>query len=446
MKSQEKTGIIFFPAFDWAMSPSHPEREERLLYTRDQLQEEGFLDLPIIREYGAEMAEIKDILRVHFCIPGHENIVTIPHKIAAGACLALGDALMKKEVANVFSLVRPPGHHAMLVTYDNRGFCNINNEAIMVEYLRKKYGVRKVAIVDSDVHHGDGTQDIFYHDPDVLFISFHQDGRTLYPGSGFVEEAGGVNAYGKTINIPLPPGTGDAEIHMVLDQLILPILEEFQPELIINSAGQDNHFTDPLANMKFTAQGYGKLTEKLKPDIVVLEGGYAVESALPYVNMAVILALTGQDYSRVQEPGLEKFRLTESSDIPASIPALIQQVWQVWEDGKHYDKDALFGPGKYQTRRKSIFYDTHYLREVQLEKVRKCDKCPGWIGIESWLAEGAYDKTSYCISLPLYACEDCRREAREEEETVRKTGKFHNVYYQDRREDLFLLNGKEIIG
>ena len=172
-----KTGLIFFPAFDWAITPTHPEREERLLYTRDQIFEEGILDHSEIVEYTPRLAEEKDIQRVHFCVPDVKAQTTTAHFISAGSALKLGDALMAGEIDNGFSLVRPPGHHAMRVAHGNRGFCNINNDTYLVEYLRKKYNLRKIAIVDTDVHHGDGTQDIFYHDPDVLFVSLHQDGR-----------------------------------------------------------------------------------------------------------------------------------------------------------------------------------------------------------------------------------------------------------------------------
>ena len=190
----------------------------------------------------------------------------------------------------------------MTVAHGNRGFCNINNEAILIEYLRHKYGLRRIAIVDTDVHHGDGTQEIYYHDPDVLFISFHQDGRTLYPGSGFVDELGGPAAAGTTINIPLAPYTTDEGILYILEDLILPILEEFKPELVVNSAGQDNHYSDPLANMRFTATGYAELNRRLAPHIAVLEGGYSVETALPYINLALIMAMAGIDYSTCANP------------------------------------------------------------------------------------------------------------------------------------------------
>ena len=156
-------GLVFFPAFDWMFSPTHPERQERLLYTRDQLVEEGIFDLPQIREYRPRMADIKDLERVHIGVPSIAKLITPAHLVSAGGCLTAADAVMKGEVKRAFALVRPPGHHAMRVVQGIRGFCTINIEAIMVEYLRAKYGVKKIAIVDTDVHHGDGSQDIFYH-------------------------------------------------------------------------------------------------------------------------------------------------------------------------------------------------------------------------------------------------------------------------------------------
>jgi len=208
-QNKKKTGLIFFPAFDWAISPTHPEREERLLYTQDQVFEEGLLDLDNIVEFKPGLATIQDINRIHICVPDAPSVITESHLISAGGAITAAEKVMQKEVDNAFALVRPPGHHAMRVVHGARGFCNINIEAIMVEYIRHKYGPKKIAIVDTDCHHGDGSQDIFWHDPNTLYISVHQDGRTLYPGSGFPEEFGGPNALGYTINIPLPPTTSD---------------------------------------------------------------------------------------------------------------------------------------------------------------------------------------------------------------------------------------------
>ncbi len=256
--SNKPLGLVFFPAFDWAISPTHPEREERLLFTRDQVLEEGLLDLPQIREYKPQLASMTDLERVHIGVPDLSSLITDAHRVSAGGAITAAEAVLRGETARSFALVRPPGHHAMRVVHGTRGFCTVNIEAVMVESLRRRYGLRRVAIVDTDVHHGDGTQDIYYHDPDTLFISFHQDGRTLYPGSGFPNEAGSPAALMSTVNIPLPPGTTDQGLHRVLDELVLPMLADFQPDLIVNSAGQDNHYSDPLANMAVTAQGYAR--------------------------------------------------------------------------------------------------------------------------------------------------------------------------------------------
>ncbi len=249
LKATNRLGIIFFPAFDWAISPTHPEREERLLYTQDQLREEGIFDIEGITEYKPDMAAQDDVSRIHFCIPDVPSITTESHLISAGGAIKAARLLMDGAVDKAFALVRPPGHHAMKVVHGSRGFCKINIEAVMIEYIREHYGQKRVAIVDTDCHHGDGTQDIYWNDPNTLFISLHQDGRTLYPGTGFIDENGGPNALNRTINIPLPPGTCDEGFIYVIDNIVLQILADFKPDLIINSAGQDNHYSDPLTNM-----------------------------------------------------------------------------------------------------------------------------------------------------------------------------------------------------
>ncbi|HQM91498.1 MAG TPA: histone deacetylase, partial [Syntrophales bacterium] len=209
MKQLRKTGLVFFPAFDWAISPTHPEREERLLYTQDQVFEEGLLDFENIVEYKPGLAAVEDVNRIHICVPDAKSVITESHLVSAGGAITAAEKVLAGEVDNAFALVRPPGHHAMRVVHGARGFCNINIEAVMIEHLRRRHGHRRVAVIDTDCHHGDGTQDIYWHDPDTLYISIHQDGRTLYPGSGFPDEFGGPNALGTTINIPLPPETSD---------------------------------------------------------------------------------------------------------------------------------------------------------------------------------------------------------------------------------------------
>lgn len=440
-----KTGIIFFPAFDWAISPTHPEREERLLYTRDQIFEEGVLDLPRIIEYSPRLSTLHDISRVHFCVPDVQSQITEAHLIAAGAAMLLGDRILDGEINNGFALVRPPGHHSMRVVHGNRGFCNINNEAILVDYLRSRRGIKKLAIVDSDVHHGDGTQDIFYHDPDVLFISFHQDGRTIYPGSGFTDELGGPKAYARTLNIPLPPEMTDETFHYLVDNLVLPVLRDFQPEFIINSAGQDNHYTDPLGSMRFSAQGYAEFTRKLNPHLAVLEGGYAIETALPYVNLGILLALAGEDYSFVREPDYSPDRMKENRVMADRVRKMIDQVHEIWEKRDSVDVEKQFGSGRFYQRNKRIYYDTDRIEEEQEEKVRLCASCPGYITIDS-RANNGYGEPAHalCISIPFTACSSCREEAYEAYEDGKHQKRRQFIYLQDKPEDTYLtFNGRK---
>ncbi len=437
--SRRLTGLVFFPAFDWAISATHPEREERLLYTKDQLFEEGLLDLPQIAEYKAGIATEKDVARVHFCVPNVRTQITDAHLISVGSAMVLADAFMQGEVTNAFALVRPPGHHAMRVAHGNRGFCNINNEAIMIEYLRHKYGLRRIAIVDTDVHHGDGTQDIFYHDPDVLFISFHQDGRTLYPGSGFVPELGGPGAYGSNINIPLPPGTSDEGIHYVLDNLVLPILRDFDPELVVNSAGQDNHYTDPLASMRWTTGGYALLNEKLKPDLAVLEGGYSIETALPYINTGIILAMAGLDYSQVREPDLQPDLLRMSKEVTNRVHGVVGDLQEIWAKRKETAQQKKAAAGPYYQKQRRIYYDTDQIEEEQRETIKMCPDCPGFHKIESKAERTWNGQRIVAFSIPLYACAACQQEGRAAyaEAKAEASKMIDVVYLQDKKADEF---------
>jgi acetoin utilization deacetylase AcuC-like enzyme len=430
--------LIFFPAFDWAISPTHPEREERLLYTRDQIFEEGIMDLPEIAEYASKLVDPHDIAMTHFCIPTVADQTTEAHLIAAGAAVLLADEVMQGNIKNGFALVRPPGHHSMRVVHGNRGFCNINNEAVMVNYLRRRKGIKRVAIIDTDVHHGDGTQDIFWHDPDVLFVSFHQDGRTLYPGTGFTDEMGGPRARSRTINIPLPPGTTDEGILYVMDHLILPILEEFKPDFIVNSAGQDNHYTDPLGSMLFSAQGYAKLTEKLRPDLAVLEGGYAIESALPYVNMGIIMALAGLDYSAVREADYRVFK--EKPEITSYVHRLVEELRQNWSKRDQSGQLKQPAGGKFFERNRQVYYDTDNIRESQEEKLRACDNCPGYLCIQTSANKyfGRSGGSALCISVPANACSACQAEATDLYYQAKKNKTNPQVYLQDSVADVFL--------
>jgi len=431
-KAKNRLGLVFFPAFDWAIDPTHPEREERLLYTQDQIFEEGIVDIEGIKLFNPDIATKEDIQRAHFCVPDVNSRVTKSHLISAGGAIKAAEVVMTEEVDKAFALIRPPGHHAGRVVYGDRGFCIVNVEAIMLENLRKNFGNKKVAIVDTDCHHGDGTQDIFWNDSDTLFISFHQDGRTLYPGTGFIDELGGPGAYGYNINIPLPPRTGEEGFLYVLDNLVLPILEEYRPELVINSAGQDNHYTDPITNMNFTAQGYAKLNDKLDPDIAVLEGGYSIEGALPYVNLGIILAMAGLDYSHVKEPDLDMARLQQPKEITEYIKILCDKVYAQWKNRENM-RSSLFKGKDYVERTRRIYYDTDGILERQTQRFRVCSKCSGFNSISSSSDRGI---RIYAVTIPRDACPNCIEEGHNSFKNAQE-GDFYRVYLQDKVNDLY---------
>jgi acetoin utilization deacetylase AcuC-like enzyme len=432
LKATHKTGLVFFPAFDWAISPTHPEREERLLYTQDQVFEEGLFDINGVIELKPDQVNFEDIQRVHFCVPDVWSVTTKSHFISAGGAKTIGMAVLDGQIDRGFALVRPPGHHAMRVVHGARGFCNINIEAIMIEYLRQTYAIDKVAIVDTDCHHGDGTQDIYWHDPNTLFISIHQDGRTLYPGSGFPDELGGINAVGKTINIPLPPNTSEEGFLYAVKHIVMPILKDFKPDIIVNSAGQDNHYSDPITNMNFSAQGYADLTAILKPDIAVLEGGYSIEGALPYVNVGIILAMAGLDYSMVKEPNYNPGSIRQTPSVTAAIEKIGEVALAIWQQRDNI-KDQLMEKHAPQRRKRNLFYDTDGIQESQSEQIQICPDCAGTLRIDSSSDRGRH---ILAIHIPRKACNKCKETGYRWYDEV-DAGRFDMTFLQDRTEDKY---------
>lgn len=436
-----KTGIIFFPAFDWSLGESHPEREERLLYTQEQIFEEGIMDLPQIAQYSPGVADISEVLKTQAVFPNPREHKLDAHLIAVGSSLVLGKAIMKQEIANGFALVRPPGHHSGATVWGNRGFCTLNNEAILVNHLRANYGIKKVAIIDTDVHHGDGTQDIFYYDPNVLCISIHQDGRTLFPGTGFTDEKGGPNAWESMLNIPLTPGVGDEGYLYTLENWVLPVVQEFKPEIIINSAGQDNHFTDPLAAMNVSARGYGQITEMIQPDLAVLEGGYSIQGALPYVNMAILLALAGEDYSGVIEPQKPSRREIGGEPFRSFLTNLKRQHDKV-KPSWSMKKEQFLPAGDWVYLEKGIFYDTDWFKEERKDYLRKCNHCGGTVLILSQNMQ-TFAK-AVLIRLPFEACEACEQAAYDLVEYFRKKEKAVLFQNQPGNEVRLWNDGREV--
>jgi hypothetical protein len=304
----------------------------------------------------------------------------------------------------------------------------------MIEFLRRKYGVDRVAVVDTDCHHGYGTQDIYWHDPDTLFISLHQDGRTLYPGSGFPGELGGPNAVGRTLNIPLPPHTAEAGFLHVIRNAVRPILDDFKPQLIVNSAGQDNHYTDPITNMNFSAQGYAELTALLNADIAVLEGGYSIEGALPYVNLGIVLAMAGLDYSKVREPDYDRRQVRQSEAVTAAVKEVSDLILACWT-GRDQLREKILEKRDSHRRTRRIYYDTDGISESQQEEITACDACGGAIRIDSVSDRGAH---ILAVHIPRKACPSCREAGLKwyDQASVKR---FDRVFLQDRTQDQYLV-------
>jgi len=225
---------------------------------------------------------------------------------AAGGAIRSAEEVIEGHVDCAFALVRPPGHHA---TFNRAmGFCLFNNIAIATRYLQRRYQIRRIAIIDFDVHHGNGTQSAFYTDSGVLYVSTHQ--YPLFPGTGQIDETGSGPAYGTNINIPLPPGCGDNEYLQVFETIIEPALTRYKPEIILVSAGYDSHWADELASMQCSIKGFIKITSIIKNlaaelcqnrVVFILEGGYHL-AALAASVTATLEVLTGVNAEEVADP------------------------------------------------------------------------------------------------------------------------------------------------
>ena len=274
---------------------AHPERPERIKVLLDLADELDRGKFSLLAPKPANRTDIeathgRDYVRLIEATAAHDvyaldgDTLTCRDSfgvsiLAVGGMLHLIDAIAAQEVQNGFALVRPPGHHAL--RHRAMGFCLFNTMAIAAEYVKRAHGAKKIMIMDWDVHHGNGTQDAFYDDPSVLFISTHQ--FPFYPGSGAVNEVGIEAGEGYTLNIPLPAGCADAEYLQVFQEIVVPAADRFEPEWILVSAGFDPHRRDPLGGMGVTEAGFGVMARRLLSlaerfagarIAFLLEGGY----------------------------------------------------------------------------------------------------------------------------------------------------------------------------
>jgi len=273
--------------------PMHPECPDRLRAVLQALEQESFM---LLNRREAPRAEIDAIARVHprdyvegllNAIPSHgERALDADTRVspgsgeaalrAAGAAVGAVDSVMAGEARNAFCAVRPPGHHAEPARA--MGFCLFNNVAVAAAHARAAHGLKRVAVMDFDVHHGNGTEAMFRADPDLFYASTHQ--MPLYPGTGSPDETG---VSGNIVNAPLPPMAGSGEFRVAMSRVVIPALREFEPEFLIVSAGFDAHMADPLAQLRLTEADFAWATAELMRVaaefcdsrlISTLEGGY----------------------------------------------------------------------------------------------------------------------------------------------------------------------------
>jgi acetoin utilization deacetylase AcuC-like enzyme len=296
----------------------HPERPERIEVIVESLKEEGHWSKYLHVLPSAVPAEVLE--NVHSsaylnvlqmtCRRGSHldaDTYTTPDSwdIAintAGGAITVARSVWSRQSRRGFALTRPPGHHA--TRGQGMGFCLLNNIAIAAEYLVQKVGVKRIAIIDLDLHHGNGTQDIFWRRGDIFYMSTHQS--PLYPGSGFIDEVGVGEGEGTTANFPLPPKSGDEAFKTIVGQLIIPLLDRFQPEIILVSYGFDTHWSDPLGHLLLSASGYGGIIRQLTSwaDIncdgkiaLFLEGGYSLEAASSCSRAVLITGMLGEQFN-----------------------------------------------------------------------------------------------------------------------------------------------------
>lgn len=332
----------------------HPENAKRLVAIMEKLKEKNFTEK--LYKIEPRMATEEEIKYVHedtyvkeveeICNRGggmldpDTPVCRDSYKIAllsAGGALKAVEEVMSSNVRNAFALTRPPGHHA---TRDRgMGFCIFNNIAIVAEHLKRKYGFKRILIVDWDVHHGNGTQEIFFEDPSVLYFSTHQ--YPHYPGTGRVREVGEGEGKGFTINVPLPPGTNNKDYLYVMNKILVPIGMAFSPEFVLVSAGFDSHVGDPLASMSLTSDSFGLFTDKIRHIaekksngrvVILLEGGYNLK-ALSESVLFVFNSLSGLGFEKEEE--IERIKESKISE------SVNKRVAEVKEEQVKYWKKAF---------------------------------------------------------------------------------------------------------
>ncbi|MGY5863348.1 MAG: histone deacetylase [Candidatus Thorarchaeota archaeon] len=321
------TDLVYHETFvEHVMSPGHPESPDRLRSAMRSFKTVDLLDSPKVNLLTPQRASLEKIHPIHgenylngmktksekgggfYTMNTAVNPFTYDAALlAAGGGINAVDRIMQDDSDNAFVLCRPPGHHA---EYERAfGFCFINNIAVAAEHLLTEYNMKRILIIDYDAHHGNGTQDTFYSSDKVLYVGLHQDGRTLFPGSGFPDEIGEGEGEGYTVNLAMYPGAGDASYKLVFDRVLDPLIESYRPEFLLVSVGYDGHFKDPLTDLGLTTSGFAMMNLRLNQMAksytygriaCFLEGGYNLE-VMGNCSLNLLQELAGVDVSKFND-------------------------------------------------------------------------------------------------------------------------------------------------
>lgn len=322
----EKVIMTFHERFrQYDLGEGHPFRGERFENAMKFFENKGLFNLPKLVLAESTPASKEELLRVH-----EEGYVDLIFRLAkenkpydietpispeileaalliAGGAVRCGKAVFSGEARRAISL--GGGYHHAGRSYGG-GFCIFNDVAVLVEHLRANYSVKRFLILDYDVHFGNGTSDIYYRDPTVLYISLHQDPRTIYPGTGFVWQIGEEAGEGYNVNVPLPPGTGDSTYLYALNEVFVPLAEEFKPEIIIANGGSDPHFADMLGDLNLTVKGFFNISSLIRGiadkvcggKLVLMPGSGYNPKVLPPCWYALIAGTVGLKEINAEDP------------------------------------------------------------------------------------------------------------------------------------------------
>jgi acetoin utilization protein AcuC len=322
----DKIVISFHEKFkEYDLGEGHPFRGDRFVNAMKFFERQGLLSLPEITLIQPQPATREDLIRVH----DHDYVDLIfrlakenkPYDIEtpaspeilegalliSGSAIECGKAVLENRARRAISL--GGGHHHAGRNYGG-GFCLFNDVAVLVEYLRTEHAMERFLVLDHDVHFGNGTSDIYYRDPTVLYISLHQDPRTIYPGTGFTRQIGEGKGEGYNVNVPLPPGTSDSTYFYALNEIFVPLAEEFNPQIIIANGGSDPHFADMLGNLRLTASGFFELSSVIRETaekvcngkLVLMPGSGYNPNVLPLCWYALVAGAVGLGEIHIKEP------------------------------------------------------------------------------------------------------------------------------------------------